>query len=309
MSSSDSEEVENHGNLFDDPEGYYPPTPPPTVQTYTTRTGETIQLHLVGYSPTEAHHLWNGSRVISDYFQDHPDEVRGRSVLELGAGAGLPSLMAAVLGASRVVMTDYPDVEIVQTMWKNIDECGLIPRSAPAVIGTGGEGEDKESLKDDKKKMKEREEGYPEDQDVIVAKGFVWGANPSPLLAELPNQQSSSSPTTTTTTTSPKFDVLILADLLFRHSEHGHLLDTIRDTLAPTAGSKAFVFFTSYRPWLQHKDLAFFDLARARGFVVDKLLERKMDQPMFVNDPGDEEVRKTCTGWVVRWPQEGEGEE
>lgn len=37
------------------------------------------------------------------------DAVRGRSVIELGAGAGLSGLACAVLGASRVVLTDLPE--------------------------------------------------------------------------------------------------------------------------------------------------------------------------------------------------------
>ncbi|KAL1862618.1 Protein N-terminal and lysine N-methyltransferase efm7 [Diaporthe australafricana] len=255
-------------NLFAEPDDYYPPSPKPTKQTFTTRDGDVVDLHLVGYSPTEAHHLWNGSRVAAQYFEADPaGTVRGRTLLELGAGAGLPSLVAAALGARRVVMTDFPDADILATMEKNIAECKIIP---PA---EGGAGLTK--------------------ADVIVSKGYVWGFDPRPLLAELPAGRA-------------KFDVLILADLLFRHSEHGKLLDTVRDTMARDAGARAYVFFTSYRPWLAHKDLAFFDLARERGFVVDKVLERKMERPLFEDDPGDEEVRKTCTGWVVRWPGEGE---
>lgn len=365
--SDTSSEVETHNNLFVEPEGYFPPTPPPTTQTYTllptttlpyspsssssptSSPNRTITLHLVGYSPTEAHHLWNGARVIAEYFEADPALVRGRTVLELGAAAGLPSLVAAVLGARRVVMTDYPDVEIVQTMWRNIDECGLLPRrrrnrkeenktaalpsttttttttsngsaAAAAAAAPSGDAASSPVPAPGSKQLRQNGddnggEEEEEDQDIILAKGYVWGADPTPLLACLPDDSSPSSPstqtqtqatltpTTTTTTPNKKFDVLILADLLFRHSEHGHLLDTVRDTLAP-AGGKAFVFFTSYRPWLRHKDLAFFDLARERGFVVEKLLEKKMDRPMFEDDPGDEEVRKTCTGWVVRWPSE-----
>lgn len=322
--SAASSPVETHNNLFSEPEGYFPPTPPPTTQTYTLLSSPsslpanangnannnnnktsplTITLHLVGYSPTEAHHLWNGARVLAEYLEAHPREVRGKTVLELGAGAGLPSLVGAVLGARCVLMTDYPDVDIVQTMWRNIDQCALIPRrtascsssaaAAASAIPNGGDDDDKKKPAP-RYQIRGNDDDQDEDQDVIRAKGFVWGADPTPLLSALP------APTEAPSSTTPaKFDVLILADLLFRHSEHGHLLDTIRDTMAP--GGKSFVFFTSYRPWLQHKDLAFFDLARERGFVVEKLLERKMDKPMFENDPGDEEVRKTCTGWIVRW--------
>jgi hypothetical protein len=45
-------------DMFEDPADYYPPTPPPTSQTYTTASGTVITLHLVGHSPLEAHHLW-----------------------------------------------------------------------------------------------------------------------------------------------------------------------------------------------------------------------------------------------------------
>ncbi|KAI0477287.1 hypothetical protein GGR56DRAFT_665351 [Xylariaceae sp. FL0804] len=249
--------------LFEDPEGFYPPSPPPTTQTYALQTGHTITLHLVGHSPLEAHHLWNGSRIISKFFETHVSEVRGRTVLELGAGAGLPSIVCAILGALRVVVTDFPDPDLVENMQKNILNCDLIAASDV-------------DLKD----------------SPIVADGFVWGADPARLRAHLEP------------VSKDKFDVLILADLLFRHSEHDKLVKTIEETLDRRAESKAFVFFTSYRPWLQHKDLAFFDIARARGFVVDKVLEEKMDKAMFENDPGDEDVRKTVAGFVVRWPDE-----
>jgi nicotinamide N-methyltransferase len=82
------------------------------------------------------------------------------------------------------------------------------------------------------------------------------------------------------------------------------MLRTVEQTLKKSRESKAFVVFTSYRPWLQHKDLAFFDLARERGFVVEKVLEKKMDRPLFEKDPGDVEVLKTVTGWVLTWPEE-----
>lgn len=259
------EEEDNLGDasLFADPEGYYPPTPPPTTQTHTLKSGQTLILHLVGHSPLEAHHLWNGSRVCADFFEADPSTVAGKTVLEVGAGAGLPSLAAALLGAEKVVVTDFPDADLVANLWKNVDEAGLLPEG------------DKEAW----------EKGR------IVADGFVWGADPKPLLARLPEGRKG-------------FDVLILADLLFRHSEHGKLADTIEQTLSRKRGSKAYVFFTSYRPWLQHKDLNFFDIARERGFVVEKILERKMDRPLFENDPGDEEVLKTVTGWAVTWPED-----
>ena len=55
---------------------------------------------------------WNTARTLSDYLLRHPSLVRGRRVLELGAGAGLPSIVSALAGAERVTITDYPDGEL-----------------------------------------------------------------------------------------------------------------------------------------------------------------------------------------------------
>ncbi|KAI6082937.1 hypothetical protein F4821DRAFT_272104 [Hypoxylon rubiginosum] len=254
---------EDTAGLFDEPADYYPPSPPPTSQVYTLQSGKTITLHLVGHSPLEAHHLWNGSRIISKHFETHVSEVQGRTVLELGAGAGLPSIVCAILGAEKTVVTDYPDPDLVVNMQKNILGCELIPAS-------NGDAED----------------------SPIIADGYTWGADPTHLLAHLKPVKRD------------RFDVLILADLLFRHSEHRNMISSIEATMSRKKTSTAYVCFTSYRPWLQHKDLAFFDIARERGFVVEKFLEEKMDRAMFEDDPGDEDVRKTVTGFTLRWPDE-----
>jgi hypothetical protein len=77
-----------------------------------------------------------------------------------------------------------------------------------------------------------------------------------------------------------------LADLLFNHSEHEQLIKTVQLTLKKSPASRAYVFFTPYRPWLYEKDLAFFDLARDSGFMVTKTFEKVMDKVMFEEDPG-----------------------
>jgi len=81
------------------------------------------------------------------------------------------------------------------------------------------------------------------------------------------------------------FDTLILADLLFNHSEHEKLVKTLQQTMNHT-NSCALVFFTPYRPWLLKKDLSFFEKAEEGGFQIEKIVEKVMDKVLFENDPG-----------------------
>jgi len=48
-------------------------------------------------------------------------------VLELGAGGGLPSLVCARNGATQVVVTDYPDSDLIENLRYNIKHCDLVP--------------------------------------------------------------------------------------------------------------------------------------------------------------------------------------
>ena len=104
------------------------------------------------------------------------------------------------------------------------------------------------------------------------AQGYLWGAPTEHLTKHLAEDSG--------------FNVLILADLLFNHSEHEKLIKTVELTLKKSSDSRAYVFFSPYRPWLYEKDMAFFDLARNAGFTVNKMFEKVMDKVMFEEDPG-----------------------
>jgi nicotinamide N-methyltransferase len=56
-----------------------------------------------------------------------------------------------------------------------------------------------------------------------------------------------------------KFNLILLADLLFNRSEHEKLLRTVRDALAP--GGTAWVAFSHHDPQKAAADLRFFSLA------------------------------------------------
>jgi predicted nicotinamide N-methyase len=50
--------------------------------------------------------VWDSSVPLARWLYAHPSRVRGRHVLELGAGVGLPGLASIIAGASRVRLTD-----------------------------------------------------------------------------------------------------------------------------------------------------------------------------------------------------------
>lgn len=265
-------------DLFQEPEGYYPPPKQPTFVQHRMLDGKELQLRLVGHNPlwvstfccfhtlchawaheqvdrphnlaanplsilpltsSQGHHLWQAGRIISNYLEQHATElhIHHASVLELGAGAGLPSLICAFHGASRVLVTDYPDADLIENLRHNITHCCQQQQPLP-----------------------------------VQAQGYLWGAPAGTLLADADAPAG--------------FDLLILADLLFNHSEHAKLLTTVRDTLKRAPHSRALVFFTPYRPWLLDKDLAFFELACGADLVVEKILETVMEKVMFEEDPG-----------------------
>ena len=161
-------------------------------------------------------------------------------------------------------MTDYPDRELIDNLNENIRTC-----SSEGATNVN-----------------------------VVAEGYLWGADPAPLLAHLPEGQPAKG-------MGEGFDVLLLADLLFNHSCHGALVDTIVKTLGKRGEARALVFFTPYRPWLLERDMAFFDICGAKGLVVEKVLEERMERVMFEGDRGDEGVRRTVWGFEVRWGEGG----
>ncbi|AEO63245.1 uncharacterized protein THITE_2108210 [Thermothielavioides terrestris NRRL 8126] len=88
-----------------------------------------------------SHYLWNSSLLLAELIEAGtlgllPDDaaaggvgtagvrlgcdVAGLSTIELGAGTALPSIMAGLLGARRVVVTDYPSPVVLATLRENV---------------------------------------------------------------------------------------------------------------------------------------------------------------------------------------------
>lgn len=83
-------------------------------------------------SPMElmAHSVWESSIKLADLIalNDGIDCV-GKTVCELGAGAGLPSLVSTLYGASLVVATDFSNPEILKVLQKNLSD-NIIDKSS-----------------------------------------------------------------------------------------------------------------------------------------------------------------------------------
>ncbi|KAK6534181.1 hypothetical protein TWF281_005514 [Arthrobotrys megalospora] len=67
-----------------------------------------------------SHHLWNAGVEVAGMIENGELNVTGETVLELGAGAALPSLLSAISGAKAVVITDYPAPEILANITSNV---------------------------------------------------------------------------------------------------------------------------------------------------------------------------------------------
>lgn len=74
-----------------------------------------ISLHLatpssgvgrLGGEPAYFAHLWGGGLALARHIVEHPETVRGRRVIDLGAGSGLVAIAAAKAGARHTVAID-----------------------------------------------------------------------------------------------------------------------------------------------------------------------------------------------------------
>jgi nicotinamide N-methyltransferase len=237
-----SSEREDFADLFGNEEELLPRRVHPTEKLieYTCPSDDTkLMVRTVGHHVLWANYLWNGAHWMSDYIDTHPSEFKDKKILELGAGAGLPSILSIRVGAKMVIVTDYPDEELVINMQKNID-----------TLLTS------------------------EQRSRISAKGFLWGADSTSL-----------------TTIGGRFDIIIMCDVIFNHSEHRKLLATIRDTLE--VDGIVWCVFSHYRPWFKERDLALLELASEFGLKVEHVETLRYEETVFQDDRADPDSLRT----------------
>ncbi|BBM99218.1 hypothetical protein MPTK1_1g19660 [Marchantia polymorpha subsp. ruderalis] len=107
------------------------------LQTFTFDT-ESIELYCLQSSLTDydltGQLVWPGAELLAEYLLQRRSQMKGLSVIELGAGLGLTGLLCARL-CEHVVITDYNDT-ILKVMQMNVDHqvsTGALPVSSAEV--------------------------------------------------------------------------------------------------------------------------------------------------------------------------------
>jgi predicted nicotinamide N-methyase len=65
--------------------------------------------------------VWDAAIVLSLFLADNSHLVKGKRVLEVGAGLALASVAVAMAGASEVIATDYDEI-VLSLARKNLEE-------------------------------------------------------------------------------------------------------------------------------------------------------------------------------------------
>lgn len=97
--------------------------------------------HLIAASGTTGLRTWEAALHLGQYLCAHPEAVRGRRVLELGAGTGyLSVLCAAHLGATHVIASDGSDDVVA-----NLPESAYLNGLEGQQLQTASDGDDRGS--------------------------------------------------------------------------------------------------------------------------------------------------------------------
>ncbi|KAK8854887.1 hypothetical protein IAR55_003626 [Kwoniella newhampshirensis] len=151
------------------------------------------------YATLQANHVWLSSIYLADLLASRVIDVERKRVAELGAGAGLPGIVALLLGARSVISSDWGVSEVLDVITDNFG------RATTA------------SAKQDTEAERELQERWK-----VV--GHEWGTDPSPLLCAL-SADGEDKP--------EQFDILLLADVLWATSSHPMLIESIGNLLRP----------------------------------------------------------------------------
>ncbi|GFP59778.1 hypothetical protein ACSS6W_009645 [Trichoderma asperelloides] len=231
-----------------------------------------------------SHYLWNASLLLAEFIERDSLETtteaeaeaetglgeglsfdtRGLATVELGAGTALPSIMAGLLGAKSVTVTDYPAPAVMKTLRDNVAR-NIKPDLAP--LGAGA--------------------SLPAVTTDITVEGHEWG-----VFGDSPSSFPASH--------AHAADRLFVADCLWMPWQHANLRRSINHFLKKTGSARAWVvagFHTG-----RAKMAGFYDADALReegGVEIERIWERDCDgveRPWDVEREDDITVRKR---WLV----------
>ncbi|KAJ6235152.1 protein n-terminal and lysine n-methyltransferase efm7 [Anaeramoeba flamelloides] len=292
------------GNIFTNP-NETEEKPKKTSVTHIRPNSDQIVLDLIPFHSLWGHCLCNASLTMSSILEGQiPKIFKGvscESVLELGAGAGLPSVIAALCGCS-VVSTDYPDEPLITNIRKNIERNVEEPKlsnvrvvgykwgeevshllsllqdihDTKSQLGKKKKEENKKQTKIQKEKEKEKEKETQKGKETTVFQSYFQ------------NNKSTK-----------KFDLVLMSDIIFNHICHDQLIKTCKEVLRLDGCGQVLVTVTHHRPKLKEKDLEFFTKAKEEGFLVDYLYSENKGL-MFPKDEGDKKERSLVHVYKMR---------
>jgi predicted nicotinamide N-methyase len=91
----------------------------------------------MGVTPPYWAFAWAGGQALARYILDHPDAVRGKSVLDFGAGSGLVALAAAKAGAANVLAADIDKFSVAAIIANAEANKLAVATTADDIIGSG----------------------------------------------------------------------------------------------------------------------------------------------------------------------------
>jgi predicted nicotinamide N-methyase len=94
------------------------------------------ELAEIGLPPPFWAFAWAGGQGLARYLLDHPDTVRGRSVLDFASGSGLVAIAAAKAGATSVVAADIDPFSAVAVAMNAAANGVALDYTSTDLIGT-----------------------------------------------------------------------------------------------------------------------------------------------------------------------------
>ena len=93
-------------------------------------------LEKIGLPPPFWAFAWAGGQSLARYILDHPDMVRGKTVLDFASGSGLVAIAAAKVGASRVEANEIDDFALAAIALNAEDNNATVKPRGGDLVGT-----------------------------------------------------------------------------------------------------------------------------------------------------------------------------